>query len=314
MTIDRSRFLGTTAALALAAAAPAGAQTSPVLRVGMGPSDAYGEAWYGADSGIFQKAGLNVQVTGFNSGTTAQAAMLGGQLDIVGTTALPIANAIIRGIPIVIVAAGAVNTAKASQSIMCVRKDGPIHAAADLAGKTVCLNAIRTGSELALDVYLTKNGVEVSSVKTIEVAAAEMGQAVERGTVDAFIAGEPALSFALHQNAVRVFVDPMQYIAPRFMYSGWFATAQYARANPDLIKRFAAAIYETGKWSNAHHAETAQIISKYTKLDVATANNMVRADFSEDLRLSELQPLLDQAAKFKYISRPMTVNEFTLNG
>lgn len=310
--MNRSSFFSASAALAVAGTAPARAQTGSVLRVGMGPSDAYGEAWYGADAGIFQKAGLNVEVTGYNSGTTAQAAMLAGQLDIVGTTLLPMANGIIRGIPLVIVAAGAVNTAKASQSIMCVRKDSPIRTAADLAGKTVCFNAIRTGSELALDVYLTANGVNISQVKTIEVAAAEMGIAVDRGTVDAFVAGEPALSFALRENNVRVFVDPMKYIAPRFTYSAWFATAQFARSNPDLVKRFASAIYQTARWANSHHAETAHTIAKYTKLDIATADNMVRADFSESLRLNELQPLLDQATKFKYISRPMTAAEFTL--
>lgn len=312
MNVSRAGFFSTSAALAVAAGTAVQAQSGPVLRVGMGPSDAYGEAWYGADAGIFQKAGLNVEVTGYNSGTTAQAAMLAGQLDIVGTTALPMANAIIRGIPMVIVAAGAVNTAKASQSIMCVRKDSPIRSAQDLIGRIVCFNAIRTGSELALDVYLTGNGISVSQVKTVEVAAAEMGVAVERGTVDAFIAGEPALSFALRENNVRVFVDPMKYIAPRFMYSAWFATAQFARSNPDLLKRFAGAIYQTARWANTHHAETARTIAKYTKLDIATAQGMVRADFSESLRLGELQPLLDQAAKFKYISRPMTAAEFTL--
>jgi NitT/TauT family transport system substrate-binding protein len=310
---SRAGFIGTTAALALGSGGVARAQSGPPIRVGIGPSDAYGEASYGSDAGIFQNAGLNVEVTGFNSGTTAQAAMLAGQIDIVGTTALPIANAVIRGIPIVLVAAGAVNTAKASQSIMCVRKDGPIRTAQDLIGKTVCFNAIRTGSELALDAYLSKNGIDPTRVRTIEVSVAEMGVAVERGTVDAFVAGEPALSSALRASNVRVFVDPMQYIAPRFMYSAWFAQPSFVERNPDLIKRFAQTMYAVAKWSNTHHTETAAIIAKYTKLDVGDVNRMIRADFSESLRLSELQPLLDQAAKFNYISRPMQASELTLH-
>lgn len=312
MTTSRSAFLSATAALVLGAGAAGQAQTVP-LRIGIGPSDAYGEASYGVDAGIFQSAGLDVEITGFNSGTTAQAAMLAGQIDIVGTTPLPIANAVIRGIPLVLVAAGAVNTAKASQSIMCVRKDSPIRTAQDLIGKTVCFNAIRTGSELALDAYLSKNGVDISRVRTIEVSAAEMGAAVERGTVDAFVAGEPALSSALRANNVRVFVDPMQYIAPRFMYSAWFSSPAFVQRNPDLIKRFTQTMYAVAKWANTHHAETAVIIARYTKLDVGDVNHMIRADFSESLRLSELQPLLDEAAKFNYISRPMQASELLLH-
>jgi len=309
---SRAGFLIAAAAISASTAAPVRAQTTQPLRVGMGPSDAYGEAWYGADAGLFQKAGLTVEVIGFGSGTTAQAAMLAGQIEIVGTSVLPVANAIIRGIPIVLVAAGAVNTVKASQSIMCVRKDAPIHTAGDLIGKTIAMNAIRTSSELALDVWLTKNGVDVSRVRTVEVAASEMGQAVERGTVDGFIAGEPALSAALRANNVRVLVDPMQYIAPRFMYSAWFANTPFVEHNPELIQRFSAALYDIARWSNRHHVETAQILAKYTKLDSGNVNAMIRADFAEALQAGELQPLLDQAAKFKYISRPMTVSEFLI--
>lgn len=313
MTTSRATFLGATGAFVLGATGAAHSQTGTAIRVGIGPSDAYGEASYGVEAGIFQNAGLDVQVTGFNSGTTAQAAMLAGQIDIVGTTPLPIANAVIRGIPLVLVAAGAVNTAKASQSIMCVRSDSPIRTAQDLIGKTVCFNAIRTGSELALDAYLSKNGVDISRVRTVEVSAAEMGVAVERGTVDAFVAGEPALSAALRANHVRVFVDPMQYIAPRFMYSGWFATPSFVQRNPDLTKRFAQTMYAVAKWANTHHAETAAMIAKYAKMDVGDVNRMTRADFSESLHVNELQPLLDQAAKFNYISRPMQASELLVH-
>jgi NitT/TauT family transport system substrate-binding protein len=308
---SRSDFLVAASALALAAGVPARAQApAPVLRVGMGPSDAYGEAWYAADAGIFQKAGLNVEVQAFNSGNTATSAVVAGTLDIVGTTPVPIANAVIRGIPLVIVAAAAVNTVKAPQAVMCVRKDGPIHSAKDLAGKTVGMNVVRSIPELGLDMWLAKNDVDIAHVRTVEVLAAEMGPAVERGTIDAFVAGEPALSAALRANNVRVLVDPMSYIAPRFMFAGWFTSAQFAQRNPELLKRFANTIYETARWANRHHTETAQILAKYTKLNVADVTTMVRADFSEELRLNELQPLLDAAAKFNFLPRQISAAEF----
>ncbi|HXP93691.1 MAG TPA: ABC transporter substrate-binding protein [Candidatus Binatia bacterium] len=314
MTHSRSTFLATSGALALAASAPVRAQTSRVpLRVGMGPSDAYAEAWYAADAGFFQKAGLNVDVQGFNSGAVSTAAIVAGTLDISGTSTLPIVNAVARGIPLVIIAAAAVNTAKSPQAVMVVRKDGSVRAPKDLIGKTVGLNVLRTASELALDAWLVKNGVDAARVKVVEVLASEMGLALERGRIDAFIAGEPALSAALQGNRVYIFADPMSAIAPRYLYAAWCTSQSFAQRNPDLVKRFASAIYDTARWANRHHAETAPILAKYTKLDIADVGTMMRAEFADQLRGAELQPLLDSALKFGYLPRPVTLSELLLS-
>ena len=225
---SRSTFLTASIALALAANAPARAQTSRLpLRVGMGPSDAYAEAWYAADAGFFQKAGLNVDVQGFNSGAVSTAAIVAGTLDISGTSTLPIVNAVARGIPLVIIAAAAVNTVKSPQAVMVVRNDGSVRSPKDLIDKTVGMNVLRTASELALDAWLVKNSVDAARVKKVEVLASEMGLALERGRIDAFIAGEPALSAALQGKRVHIFADPMSAIAPRYLYAAWCTTASF---------------------------------------------------------------------------------------
>lgn len=179
---SRSEVLAGTAALMLAVRRPAWSQ-SPLatLRVGTSPADGYAQAWYAQDQGLFAKAGVTVDVQTFNSGSAAASALLGGSLDIGVTTPIPIANAVIRGVPFGIIAAGAVTTLKAPQLLIVVRKSGPIRAARDLIGKTVGVVTIKTLMELGLDVYLAKNNVDIPQVRVVELVFPEMGPAIDRG-------------------------------------------------------------------------------------------------------------------------------------
>jgi NitT/TauT family transport system substrate-binding protein len=311
---SRKTFLGgATAALALAGGAPARAQTAlPKLRIGSGPADAYAEGWYGVDMGFFKNAGLDVEYSPFNSGSLATAAVLSGNLDIACATTLTIATAVAKNVPLGIVAAAAVNTKNGPQALLCVRKDGPLRTAKDMVGKTIGVNVLGTSVDLAIQAWLAQNGVDPKSVKFVEVLAAEVGVAVDRGTIDAFAQGEPALSDALRRNNVRVLVDPMPAIAPRFLYAAWYAMPAWAKANPDVVKRFQNAIAAAGKWGNANHAASAVIVAKYTKLPVADITTMMRADFSDGIHNEEIQPLLDSAAKYGFLPRPMTTSEIVI--
>jgi NitT/TauT family transport system substrate-binding protein len=311
---SRRTFLGgATAALALAGTTPVRAQTAlPKLRIGSGPADAYAEGWYGVDMGFFKNAGLDVEYNPFNSGSLATAAVLSGNIDIACATTLTIATAVSKNVPLGIVAAAAVNTKDGPQALLCVRKDGPIRTAKDMVGKTIGVNVLGTSVDLAIQAWLAKNGLDPKSVKFVEILAAEVGVAIDRGTIDAFAQGEPALSDALRRNNVRVLVDPMPSIAPRFLYAAWYATPTWAKANPDVVKRFQNAIAAAGKWGNANHAASAVIVAKYTKLPVADISTMMRAEFSDGVHTEEIQPLLDSAAKYGFLPRAMTTSELVI--
>lgn len=243
----KSFIAGTTAAFTLGGGGAARAQSGPVtLRIGSGPADAYAQGWYGIDMGFFKNAGLDVTFLPFNSASLVTAAVLGGSCDIGCGTTLTQAVANAKGVPIGIVAAAAVNTPQGPQALLCVRKDGPIHTPKDLVGKTIGVNILGTSVDLAIQAWLVKNGLDAHSVKFIEVLADEVGPAIDRGTIDAFAQGEPALSAALRDNDVRVLADPMPAIAPRFLYASWFATPSFVKNNSDLVRRFSARSIKPG--------------------------------------------------------------------
>lgn len=312
--LSRKQFVaGTAAALAAGATLPAQAQTPPLkLRIGSGPAEGYAEGWYGVDVGFFKNNGLDVEYMPFNSGSVATAAVLAGNCDIACAPTLTVATAVSKNVPLGIVAGAAVNTHNGPQALLCVRKDGPLHTAKDMVGKTIGVNVLGTSVDLAVQAWLAKNGLDPKSVKFVELLADESGAAIDRGTIDAFAEGEPALSDALRRNDVRVLADPMPAIAPRFLYAAWYATPTWYHANLEAAKRFQTATYQAGKWGMANRAASAVIVAKYTKLPVADITTMMRAEFSDGIHVDEIQPLLDTATKFGFLPRPMTTAEIVL--
>jgi NitT/TauT family transport system substrate-binding protein len=310
---SRSQFIAGSLSAALATVEPVHAQPAlQTLRIGVTATDVFAEAYYAADMGFFRKAGINADVQTFSSGAAASNAVIGGSLDMGVTTPLLLANGYLRGLPFVIVAAGSVNTPKAPQFLLCVKKNGPIRSAKDLVGKTVGLNVLKTVLELSLDAYLTKNNVNIADVKRVEVVFSEMAPAIERGTIDAALISEPALSVALKKGEISVLADPNADIAPRFLAGAWFTTRQFAQQNPDLVKRFASAIYETARWANTHHDQSAQILAKYTKLDPDIARTMIRAEYAERMVLPEMQTLLDVSVKYGFLPKPVTAADLVV--
>ena len=308
--LSRGAFLASAAAATLVAQ-PAFAQpapaTLPTIRVGAIPVDGFAEPFYARDMGFFQKAGLNVEITTFNNGSGTTTAVAGGAIDIGISTVTAIANAVIHGIPFVYIAGGSLYTTKAPSAVLSVPNDSPIKTAADLAGKTVAISAFKDGTHLAMAAYLAKNNVDIAKVNFIEMPYPSMAPALLRGTVSAAMLVEPFITAA--GDGVHTFAKTLDALSPQFLLAGWFTTSTWLKANPDLAKRFVTAIVATAKWANANHVESGKLLQKYSKVDDATVNKMIRAVYAESLTASELDPTLDWSARVKFTDRRVLSSE-----
>ena len=303
--LSRSAFLATVPALAAAAALPAAAQGTP-LRVGATANDTYAEAYYAQDMSFFTKAGLAVEITTFTNGAAVSAAVASGALDIGISNPVQLANAVSHGIPFVFIAgAGQYNTA-APTTVLCVAKDSPIKSAKDFAGQTIAVSALKDITDLGRMAYLEQNGVDASTVKTIELPFAQMGPALARGAVAGAVISEPSLSAGVGGGETRVFAKVFDAIGPRFLISGWFTTRDWYDKNAALAKRYVTAIYQTAKWANANHEQSGAILAKYSKINPDTARTMTRSTYAETLNAALIDPMLQLTFKAKITDRLIT--------
>jgi NitT/TauT family transport system substrate-binding protein len=312
MSLRRRSLLFVFLALLTAWGAPqAGSaqSTAPLVRIASSAAETYAQAFYALELGLYQKAGLNVEVQTLSTGAAVSSAVAGGAVDIGVATTVNLANAIVRGVPFVMIAPAAMTTVKNPTGLICVAKSSTIRTAKDFDGQTIAVPALKQTADLAVRAWLAQGGVDPAKVRIIEAPFAEMGPALERGTYGAATLSEPALNRALKLGNVRCIADPFQAIAPEFMFAAWFTTKEFAQKNPDAVRRIAGILAEAGKWANSHHFESAAVVAKVTKIDVETIRAEVRPLYAEDIRLAEIQPQLDAGYKFGFLTRPVNASE-----
>jgi NitT/TauT family transport system substrate-binding protein len=289
-------------AAALAATVAPGralAQTPTVVRLGLVPSFAAGQAFYAADLGMFRRHGLDVQFQFMNNGASIASAIAGGSLDIGFSDVISISSAHLRGLDFVFIAPGFFNTRRAPGYAIVVRGDSPIRSARDFSGKTVAINAVQTISQLIVQAWVDGNGGDSRAVKFIELPFAQMVPSVQQKTVDACTPGEPFVTGAIDQG-MRAFVLDRNGLI-NYMPAGYFATRGWIGANAETVQRVSAAIRNASLFANRRPipAEAASTLSKYTKVPLDVVKGLrLQPEYGVGLEPAHVQPVIDAAAKY----------------
>ncbi len=306
--MKRARLL----ALACAACAqPAlGQTTAAPLRVGAAPDDQSKPILYAKQAGLFERAGLDVQVTTLNGGGAAiAAAVVGGSLDIGKSNCLQLITAHVRGVPFVVIAPAATAGAMSLESGLIVAANSPLRSAAELNGKTVGVTSLITIETIGTRSWIDANGGDSSSVHFVEVPPSATQAAIEQGRIVAGTILEPQLTAALAGGAVRLLAHPYGAIARRFEGADWFTTADYVAKHRDIVERFKRVVHDANVYVAAHESETIPLIAAYTGIDAAALAKMRHPERPAYLNAAELQPLVDAAAKYGFIPKPFPARE-----
>lgn len=307
MRLHRSRFVAILAAVPVALARPARAQT-PTVRIGGVPSDSYGEPYYGLDGGFFAKSGLNVEVTSFSSGAQITSAVAGGALEAGLADPIQTGAGYLRGVGFAYFAGGVRYSTDAPTTQLCIAKSGPIKSAKDLAGQTLGVFGLRSMPVFSTSEWLKANGVDTTTVKFVELPPSAMVAAIARGTIAAGVVVEPELSTAPDEGVVP-FAKVYDFCAKAFCINSWFAKRDWLTQNAATARKLQAAIYETARWANTHHADTLTILAKYAKMEPDKIAKMTRATFATTLDAKDVEPPIALATKYQVFDRPLSATD-----
>jgi NitT/TauT family transport system substrate-binding protein len=280
----------------------AAAQTAKI-RIGAPASDTFAIAFFAADGGFYQRAGLDVSVTVFPGSGPVTTAVAGGALDVGLTDLVQLANAFNRGVPLSAICGGGLYTPADSTTELCVGKNSTIRTAKDFEGQTIGVITLASISAVAVRAWLTQHGADAQKVKLVEMPFAEMAPAIARGTVAGAYLAEPVMSQVLPE--LRIVASPYDAIAGHFLISLWFSSNDWIANNRDTAHKLVRAIGEAAKWANAHRDLTLPMLVKYAKLDPDKTAGMRRARYETSLDPRLLQPVLDIAASYHAIEKPV---------
>jgi NitT/TauT family transport system substrate-binding protein len=262
---------------------------------------------YAQQTGIFKKYGLDATLTTFNGGGAIIAAIAGGSLDAGFSNITSAVAAIQRGIPIVVLTAANLTSTADSDAQLMKARGSKLKTGADLNGKTIAVTTLGGTLQLGAEQWIDKNGGDSKSVHFVEVPSSNMAAALKQGRIDAAMMSEP---FLTEESAdVEVLANAFAAIAPEWISAVFVASKAWVTANPDAARRFVAAMHETARWANAHHAETAAILSPLSGVPLATFAAMKRAAYTDKLTRALLQPGIDAAFRYGALKAPFDTSE-----
>jgi ABC-type nitrate/sulfonate/bicarbonate transport system substrate-binding protein len=148
-------------------------------------------------------------------------------------------------------------------------------------------------------------------VKFVELKFGELGLALQRGTVQAAIIAEPAKTEALRAGLVREFGDTYLSMEPELCPLLWVAAKSWLQKNADVAKNVVKGLYATAKWANANTRQSGDILAKYSKVDPAVIATTKRLYFATANDRRYVEPILDLAARYHMVPRPVSFEEFS---
>lgn len=256
-----------------------GAQTSKgekaELTVGVLPITNVAPLYVGIDKGFFKQEKLDVKPQVSEGGAATIPSVLSGDQQIAYSTNISLVTASSKGLPVQIVsqATRGAETPKTSFAGLMVAKGSRIRSPAQLAGKTIAVNGLANVNEVTTDAALRKRGVDVSTIKYIEVPLESMASALDSGRVDAAAAVEPFVTLG-KQAGERSLLDNYLEAGRGLAIGQYFTTTQYAQKNADVVKRFRRAMDRSMKYTQSHPEQARKAILTYTKIEPAIAEKM----------------------------------------
>jgi len=189
--------------------------------------------------GIDAEYGFSMSIDYTDSAANALSAVVGGATDIAAASQLSTSSAIAEGIDLVIL--GEQFRYGPGQQTMETLPGSGIESIEDLPGHVVGVGGLNGGQDLSIKWWFEENGLDWSGIEFTSVGPGEMGQALERGVIDAGVFAGPGIlqvREALDAETVFDFGELM----PDLPATSYIASREFAEANPNTIAAFQCAV------------------------------------------------------------------------
>ncbi len=241
--------------------------------------------------GYFKSAGLDVEISNFNTAAQMVAPLGTGQLDIGGgTVSAGLFNAVARGVDIKIVADKSSMLPGRAALNFVVRKDlaDQIKDYKDLKGRTIATTPLGTSVEVELHEILKKGNLKFDDVKQVTMNFPDMLTAFSNKSIDVAVSIEPFTTQGVEKGLI-VRWKGMDEIYPNHMVSVLLYSPVFAKAHPDAAKSFMVAYIKGARdyidafTKNKNKDEIVSILTKRTNVkDPALYDKMTVFGVSPD--------------------------------
>lgn len=254
-----------------ATAMPSGEITT--LRLGYIPVMIYAPLFVAIERGYLAQEGIKVELTPLQGGSDSVVQLAAGNFDVaVGGAGAGLLNAAARGVKFKIVAPmHSERPPLTSPLVISAKRKDEIKSVADLKGKKVAINATGAATEYWLAQALKKNGMTFNDIQLTSLAFRDVPAALESGSLDASILGEPLVTINEDNGVVSVLADDfINGFTATYLYMGEPLLKDKPLVAKGFMKAYLRACRDLQGDYLKNDPEIAKIIEKYTQVPAAT--------------------------------------------
>ena len=195
-----------------------------------------------------------------------------------------------------------------------VPQDSPIRSAADLEGKKVGVNTLKSLLQMLGQVSVEVAHADPAAVDFVEMPFPDAVTALGNGNIDAMVTAEPFDTIAAGANT-RVIASPYLDMSDRSLTTSvYFTSEQQLQQNPKLFPALKAAIDESLVYANGHPEETRAQLASFMKIDPAVAQQVTLPTFAPLIPQSSVDAFVKAARQFDLISDDVSYNDLMWSG
>jgi NitT/TauT family transport system substrate-binding protein len=248
-----------------APAAPTGAPTAPPMehvRVAYAtPSGGFAGPWMAKEAGLFEKYGLDAEVTYIASGPTMIQSLLAGEIRFGELAAPSSMSAYVQGGDVVWI------TSAVNRPVLFVLARPEINQLEDLRGKPVGVTRLGTLTDTFMRLALRRAGLEPDQdVPVLQSGGVpETVGAIVSGRISAGVFGPPN-QLEAQKAGMHILVDLGDLGIP-WPFGGTVSTKSYISSNADTVGKYLKAYVEAVHLLRTDRERGTSVIAKYTNLD-----------------------------------------------
>ncbi|MBV9566494.1 MAG: ABC transporter substrate-binding protein [Bradyrhizobium sp.] len=290
--------------------APATAADLTPVRAAYIPVVSWLPAWVAKDKGIFEKNGLDVTLSATQN-LSVLPGTLGRQFDFAPSTPPDIIKAVLAGIDVVAIAGEGIETKDNPSTHLIVRKDSPITGMQDLKGKVIATPTLGAIIHVSVLHDLKKNGIDLDSIRAVEVPFPNMPDQLKAGNVDVVEALEPFAGQLLAAGN-RSLGDPLLSVGDQVLYTFWISERKWATDNHAVVEAWVASLEQAKQYMDANPQEARAILAKYTKLPEPVVQKIPFVTYRFSLNAQDFAVWVNVLQELGQIAQPLDENSLVL--
>lgn len=224
----------------------------------------------------------------FTDWATVKEALIGRRVDAVFILAPMAMQLRADGVPIKIVYLG-----HRDGTALVVGNDAPIENFRDLEGKRVAIPSRFANQNILMHRMMRENNMPFDSIDLLEVPPPEHPAALESGSIDGFIVGEPFAALAEMNGTGRVLYHTKD-IWPNFISCVLVVREELIEEDRALVQELVDGIAKSGKWLDESHEnrmEAAAITAENYYFQPPELLKFVLSNPPDRVKYTELGPL-----------------------